>query len=309
MMKVKIFILLLIITGIILSCEKDITVDLPKAQAKIVIEGAIEQGQLPWIVITRNTPYFEPFNFNIDSASIANFFTDSTSVLRKLVILDAVVTVTDFITTDTLRLTIDPYQLPYVKYKGSSIIGQAGKTYLLKVVAEGKTYTSITSIPNPVPIDSIKFLPEEGYDSLGTLLFYFKDPDTLGNSYRYFTKTIGKDSIFVHPFSSVTSDKKYNGKEVTFGAFRGINPIINNEEKDPTWAFRIGETVMFKFCSLDFKYYQFLVSAERQMRSDGNPFTSPTTVITNISGNALGVWGGYGVSKYILKIKNDSLLQ
>ena len=31
------------------------------------------------------------------------------------------------------------------------------------------------------------------------------------------------------------------------------------------------------------------------MSSDGNPFASPTSVVTNIEGGALGIWGGYAV--------------
>jgi len=315
-MRIKLFLLFILLSGVLISCEKDITVDLPKAEKKIVIEGAIEQGQYPWVVITRNSPYFEPLNFNFDSASIVNLLFHRDSSLLNIIVLNAVVTVTDGIIVDTLRLTIDPNQLPYFKYRGSQIIGQAGKTYSLKVIADGKTFTASTSIPNPVSLDSIKFKLEPTLDSLGTLWFYFKDPDVLGNCYRYFTKTIGKDSVFVHPASSVADDKLYNGKYVEYNAFRGRNPINSQEQNDdyhnkdnPGWAFKIGETVIFKFCSLDYQYYKFLYSVEAQMYSDGNPFSSPSSVITNIEGGALGAWGGYGVYVDTLHIQANILLK
>jgi len=307
-MKLKLFILLFAIFAGLMSCTKDITVNLPKAERKIVIEGAIEQGQFPWVVVTRSSPYFEPLNLNLDSAGLQNLLTNHDSSLLKIVVINAVITVTDGFITDSLKIGIDRYQLPYIKYTGSKIIGQVGKTYTLKVIADGKTYTAIASIPNPVAIDSVTYQFEANSDSLGLLYFYFKDPDTLGNCYRYFTKTVGRDSVFYHSRSSVANDNLFNGKKVRYEISRGSNPIqsqtVNDaSEKLPRRNFKIGETIIFKFCSIDYKYFLFLNSVENQISSNGNPFSSPSSIITNISGNALGDWGAYSQYTYKLSIR------
>lgn len=285
--------------GIFSSCEKDITVDLPKPDPALVIEGAIENGSHPWITITRNIPYFEP----IDTQAFVN-----------MLVLNAFVTVSDGIITDTLNIALDFNLVPPYKYVGSKITGEIGKTYSLYVKVDGKEYRAHTSIPKTIELDSLRFKLQNpnNNDSLGYLWIYFKDPDTLGNYYRLFTKTLNKDSVFVHPFASVADDKLINGKKVEYAVYRGRNPNIQynpNAESDPhaapRWAFVKGETAVMKFCTLDAIHFDFWLSVEQQMTSDGNPFASPTSVVTNIEGGALGIWGGYGVFLDTITIPSD----
>ncbi len=294
--KLRNFIFLLIVIFSIASCEKDITVDLPRPEKAVVIEGAIESGAYPWVIITRNTPYFEP----VDAQTVVN-----------LLVLNAYVIVTDGHDTDKLTLQVDTNLVPPFIYKGSHIKGEVGKTYFLKAIVDGKEYTSYTTIPNPVTLDSVKFKPRnpQENDTLGYLWIYFRDPDSIGNNYRIFSKTLGKDSVFVHPFSSVADDMLINGRNVEYLVYRGRNPNIMTDPnaapdptKPPRWAFVTGETAVIKFCSIDKTHFNFWKSVEQQMSSDGNPFASPTSVVTNIEGGALGIWGGYGVFLDTIKI-------
>ena len=61
---------LLLISIILFSCQEEITLDLPKADDKLVIEGSIENGFPPYIIITKNGGYFDP----IDSETFDNLF-------------------------------------------------------------------------------------------------------------------------------------------------------------------------------------------------------------------------------------------
>ena len=70
-----------------ISCEKEVEVDLPETEAKLVVEGVIEQGQPPIVLLTKSQSYFAP----TDLGSIANIF-----------VKDAVITVNDGTTTVTL---------------------------------------------------------------------------------------------------------------------------------------------------------------------------------------------------------------
>ena len=63
---------LLLISIILFSCQEEITLDLPKADDKLVIEGSIENGFPPYIIITKNGGYFDP----IDSETSNNLFVD-----------------------------------------------------------------------------------------------------------------------------------------------------------------------------------------------------------------------------------------
>ncbi len=288
---------LFIITITMISCEKEITIDLPTPESKLVIEGAIEEGQVPWVFITMNSPYFSP----VDS-----------TVLFNMIIKNAKVSVTDGITTDSLIPTWDPYTFPYYKYVGSTIIGQTGKTYWLKVEVDGKIYTASTGIYPAVCIDSLKFKLDRNQDSLGFVWLYLVDPDTLGNYYRIFTKVIGRDSIYLRPYPSVSDDKFFNGQFCEYMLERGRNPLEDNLYANngldsagvSRFYFRKGETVVVKLCTIDAFHYDFWYSVEQQFMTDGNPFASPISARTNITGGALGVWGGYGINLDTLHIPN-----
>lgn len=286
---------LLLISTVLMACEKEITVDMPTPESKVVVEAAIEEGQYAWAFITKTAAYFAP----VDSAIIMN-----------MIVKNATVIVSDGTQLDTMHLSFDPYTFPYLKYVGSKIIGQAGKAYELIIIVEGNTYHAKTTIPNAVALDSLKFKPDINQDTLGFIWLYLKDPDTLGNYYRAFTKIIGKDSVFLHPYPSVTDDRFFNGQKAEYQLFRGRNPLEDNQYNSQgldsagvaRWYFRAGETVVVKIAQIDNEHYRFWYSMEQQFMTDGNPFATPTSLKTNIQGGAIGVWGGYGVFIDTLKI-------
>ncbi|HNV95473.1 MAG TPA: DUF4249 domain-containing protein [Bacteroidales bacterium] len=292
-MKRMVYIFLLSLA--LISCEKEITVDMPTPENKIVVEAAIEEGQYAWAFISRTAAYFAP----VDSAIIMN-----------MIVKNAVVVVTDGIENDTLHLSLDPYTFPYLKYVGSKIIGQAGKQYWITITVDEKTYHAKTTIPHAVSLDSLKFKPDNNQDTLGFIWLYLKDPDTLGNYYRAFTKVLGKDSVFLHPYPSVSDDRFFNGQKAEYQLYRGRNPLEDNNYNPQgldsagvaRWYFRTGETVIVKITQIDNLHYRFWYSMEQQFMTDGNPFATPTSLKTNIEGGAIGVWGGYGVFIDTLKI-------
>src|SRR5690349_11269025 len=98
--------ILLFVTG----CRKDITLDLPKYQQKVVIEAAIETGSPAVVFLSYSVPYFGDFDY---------------STPEKAYIKGAKVTVSDGVFTDSL-LEADPSS-GYV-YVGTQLRGVVGKT-------------------------------------------------------------------------------------------------------------------------------------------------------------------------------------
>lgn len=142
-------ILILSVTFFI-SCEKDITVDLPVPEEKLVIEGYINPGSPAYVFISKTAPFFAP----VDSATLVSY-----------AIKDAIVTVSDGVNTDTLVAPLT--DLGYL-YISPNITGEIGKTYFLKVeTTDGKIATAVTQIFSPVPLDSVWFKVQEGLDTLG----------------------------------------------------------------------------------------------------------------------------------------------
>ena len=263
------------------SCEKNITVDLPTPEQKIVVEGYIETGEKAIVTLTRTAAFFAP----VDSASLFSYL-----------VTNAVITVSDGVTSEQLIFTIDTTQyIPFV-YKSQTLIGQEGKTYTLTVVADGKTLTAVTTIPNAVPLDSVWFKIQEGRDSLGFAWAHLTDPDTLGNCYRWFAKRMGKDKRFLPPIGSVFEDKFINAKSFDFAYNRGSEPnTYDDEDENVRGYFSLGDTIAIKFCAIDRAHFDFWRITDVQVSNNGNPFAAPAPIPSNINGG-LGIWGGYAAT-------------
>jgi hypothetical protein len=57
--------------------------------------------------------------------------------------------------------------------------------------------------------------------------------------------------------------------------------------------FRKGDQAVIKFANIDKATYDFWRTMEYNYGSVGNPFSTPTVVISNLSNGALGYFGGY----------------
>ncbi len=272
--------LLLIAFSFLSSCEKDITVVLPRPEPTVVVEGKIEQGQYPYVVVSRSQAYFDP----VDSSVIAN-----------TIIFNAVVIVSDGTTSDTMKLTIDNEFFPPIIYRAENMVGEVGKTYHLTVYAEGKTLTASTTIPTPVSLDSIWFKTQPPSTELGFIWAHLSDPVGLGNNYRWFTKRFGKDVRFVAPIGSTFEDRFVDGKSFDFAYNRGaeFNSSAEDDNNEERGYFKVGDTVVVKFCAIDRAGFEFYRSLEIEVSNNGNPFAAPTSIPSNINGG-LGFWGGYG---------------
>ena len=71
-MRNSIFLFLIIF----ISCQEEITLDLPQAVEKLVVEGTIENGFPPYVILSKNQGYFDP----IDSTTYQNLFIKNAEV-------------------------------------------------------------------------------------------------------------------------------------------------------------------------------------------------------------------------------------
>ncbi|MCC7231571.1 MAG: DUF4249 domain-containing protein [Bacteroidia bacterium] len=277
---------LLLVLLVFAGCEKNVTVDIPRASEELVVEGYIEAGGSPVLVLSRTLPFFGTIH--------TNGFIQNT-------VTGAVVIVSDGSVTDTLS------QVPgYGVYYSGAIIGQTGKTYTLHIDVEGKTLTASTFMPAPVPLDSVWWKVDGNRDSLGFVWAHLTDPDTLGNAYRWFAKRINvytygelkgqvKDTTFYAPEGgSVFEDKFINGKSFDLSFLRGHAPYSQKEDdtNDEAFFYKRGDTIVVKFSTIDRNHFEFWRTEETQVSNNGNPFASPAPVTSNIHGG-LGIWGAY----------------
>lgn len=297
------FTVALAVSLLLQSCTKEVDIDVPAGEEKIVVEGFIETGQPPIVILTKSRPYFGSNNFNglgdlmVQNATVTVTTNGTTYPLIQLCtnnIPDSLLPLVTAITgIDSATLASVNYCL-YTSFD-PNVWGVEGNQYYLHIVAEGKTLTSTTVIPNGIALDSIWFKVEDPHPDRGFCWGRLSDPDSLGNAYRWFAMRKGKDYGFLPPIGSAFEDKFINGQSFEFTAARARAADDDlSENADYRGYFRTGDTIIVKFTCIDRPHYLFWRSYETQVVSNGNPFAAPATITSNIVGG-LGVWGGYAV--------------
>lgn len=281
------------------SCTKEIDVNIGDAETKIVVEGWIENDQYAIVKLSRSSGYFDPIPAFSDTLNFLDY------VLNDLVVQNATVVISDGVNFDTLVPTLDFekfakwYRLPLV-YIGKSIKGEAGKTYSLTVLADGKKLTATTKIPELVYLDTLYWRADISDATVGLPWTKFKDPDTLGNAYRIFTKRGGIDEPYTTPNGNEFDDYFINGTSFDFPFNRGGQFADDTLEKPLrekiSGRYLLGDTIDIKFCTMDRASFDFWRTFGISRQSNGSPFASPINLKSNIYGGGIGIWCGYGAT-------------
>ena len=295
--------------------------DMNSTDSQLVVEGYIQQGYPAYVFLTRSEGYFNPININtLDDISIGDatvFVERNDGVIHKLTHIDSFL-------LDSLSLldTIDlPFNALYVdlSYQEDEF-SQSNYKYKLIIVWNEDTISASTSIPPQYPVDSIWVSKKDSVES--DYKFYIwariNDPDTLGNSALiHFKRDVGwkpMDPLFIACALPVRTDNLVNGEN--FDAFFARSGRFNGEDGAllPFYGDRFidGEfvrkdIVLLRLAHIDKKTYKFWRSVDRIQESNGNPFSEPLNLYSNVSGG-LGTWSGLGVSYYYIPIVSDTVI-
>jgi hypothetical protein len=285
------YISIILSSFLFISCEKDITVDLPQPETKVVVDGYVETNTPVYILLSRNAPYFAP----IDPSTINTGETGATVTVNdglQTVTLTEIALVISGVDIKGLYMSIDPNtNLP-------TMLGVEGRTYTLNITTlKGEQLSAITKLQPNIVLDSVWFQIQETLpdnDSLGYVWATLKDPDTLNNCYRWMAMRVGKDSSFLAPIGSAFEDKFVNSTRFDFAFPRGnvFNSSAEDDNNDEAGFFKTGDSIIVKFCAVDRSTYEFWRDAETQVSGNGSPFSSPSPVRSNINGG-LGVFASY----------------
>jgi hypothetical protein len=249
--------------------------DIPEYEKEVVVEGWIEQNNPAQVLLTYSAPYFS----DIDSVSILDY-----------AILNASVSIKNDSASEYLTLLPNNKYFPPRIYQTIELMGEINTGYELRIIIYQDTFFATTTIPELVIPDSIWFEKDEQTDTTGFVTIEFTDDPSKNNFYRILTKRKNKDINFIPVKTSVFSDQLFNGQTITLKTTKGYNSIL---DIDDDVQFRIDDTIIVKFCSIDKKHYDFWYSVQDQILTSANPFASSNAqVISNIEGG-LGVWGGY----------------
>ncbi|MBL7718288.1 MAG: DUF4249 domain-containing protein [Flavipsychrobacter sp.] len=278
--------------SLFISCEKEIKLNLSTGDPALVVEGQIETGLPPFVMITKTFGFFS----KVDLATLEGSF-----------VHDALVTITDGSILDTLReYTLDSsgvkfsfYSIDTATLSNAILQGEVDKNYTLSISYGGKTYQATTKIPNVIPVDSfyadtvLPFrFPNTPTDAVA-LYINVKDPDTIGNYIRYYTK---RNDEPYYPVDVVTAEDF--GANGTYLRKIGIGfgyPRSVPDSSASVYPIK-GDSITLKWCAIDKQVYDFWRTYSFAINVVGNPFASPTNIPSNFSNGALGVWAGYGSS-------------
>lgn len=244
------------------SCQKVINVKLNSATPQIVIDASVSDQPGPYTVTLSKT-----VDFNQE-----NTFPPVTGA--TVVISD------DAGDIDTLK-EVNPgtYQTTTLPQ------GTPGRTYFLDVTADSEFYSASSTMPFPVPIDSVALEKRSG--GFGSnkldLVISFHDPKGIDNYYRIVEKILN-----VHPVNGTTqlptlgnvlTDRLSDGKEISFSAISDQPELAS------------GDTVRVSLQSVDKNIYNYF----RTVQQNGSMSTTLSNPVTNITNGALGYFSAYSV--------------
>lgn len=248
---------------------------------RLIVEGWIEEGNVPYVILTQNKPLLS----NIDSTSI-----------EDMVVRWAKVSVSDGEETEVLSGRIDKNYFPPFVYRGIKMLGKAGKTYTLNVEYSGRTWTAKTCIPESAPLKSIRTLPVADKDTLFSIEATFDDPGDTKNYYKFYTKIKGRNTRYMPALMGDLDDNLFNGQSITIGVSQGID---QTQVKDFDANFNIRDTVSVKFCTQTEFGFRYWTAYANELINSQNPFfPANQNLPSNLTGGALGIWCGYGKQTY-----------
>ena len=265
MMK-KTFLISVIITAFIfLSCKKVITVQLNNSPTQIVIIGEITNVAGPYTVSINSSVNF----------SQPNIFPPVSGA--KVIISD------DHTLVDTLTEASPGTYQTHTFWQGVP-----GNTYTLSVVSSGKSFSAVSAMPLPVPLDSVTFQQKAGDNGKTVIqaVANFQDPAGVQNYYQ-FTEKIN-DTLLNKIF--IFQDRLSDGKYIT-------QPFDNDSA-----ALKTGDQLTLNMYCIDENVFRYFFELRQLLNA--NPFNeaTPANPDTNLTNGALGYFSAQTIQSSSLMV-------
>ena len=266
-----------------ISCSNDNFSEEKSIESKIVVEGWIEEGDYANVLLSRSIPVTDVI--------------DSTNVLNH-VIRSAKITISDGENSEVLRVKNDKNRIPPFVYFGSTLKGEAGKEYSIKIEYLNRVVEAVTTIPKSVQLKSAEYIKKNATDTTGYIFVKFDDPADEKNYYQIATKIDKEEPIFVPSFYGNLDDKNFENSSVSVQINRGI--LLFPKTKFTPY-FADGDLIHVKLRTQTKEALDFWNSWQNEIVNSKNPiYPSNTSLKSNIKGG-IGIWAGYGQSTIIVK--------
>ena len=275
--------LLFVLSIIITSCSNDNFSEQKSLESKLVVEGWIEEGDYAQVLLSSSIPVTDVI--------------DSTNILNHA-IRAAKITISDGTTSEVLRVKTDKNRVPPFVYYGSTLKGEAGKEYSLKIEYLNRIVEATTVIPKTVPLKSAEYIKKVKTDTTGYVFVKFDDPVNEKNYYQIATKIDGEEPIFVPSFYGNLDDKNFTSSSISVQINRGV--LLFPKTKFTPY-FADGDLIYVKLRTQNKEALDFWNSWQNEIVNSRNPiYPANTSLKSNIKGG-IGIWAGYGQSALIVK--------
>jgi hypothetical protein len=160
-------------------------------------------------------------------------------------------------------------------YKNTSLVGRSNQTYRLRIIYNGQTITSTSIMPIPVNLDSLIVEDFPQFDkTVKVITPIYSDPIGLGNYYNF--QIYRNGNLIRDPFP--VEDLFIDGKKVSF-------PLFYTREADELKKNDIVDVEMYCVDKASYKFWYSLSQS-----ATGSPQSVPNNPISNIVGNAIGLF-------------------
>ncbi len=248
----KQYILIVFTLGFLLtSCEDTIDVDVPTAQARLVVEASLDwekgtTGNVQSISLSMSTPFFDT---NQDTS-----------------VTGAIVTVTNEDSGEVFPFDDNNDGT----YSTSTFVPILNNTYHLEIVYDGETYEATETLMSVSDINEVNQSIEGGFDDeLLELNLYFTDPANIENF--YLIKYDVEGDLF--PYLEDVSDEFTDGNQI-----HDFLEKDDDEDSEET-PFEAGDVVNISLYGISEQYYNFIRLLIEQHGSQGDPFSSTAALI------------------------------
>ena len=271
MKKYTTLFILITITGLF-SCKEKIDLNVPGGTPKLVVEAELTtETDSSFVKLTKTSDYY--------------------STAAYPVVSTAAVTVNDGVSTVIFSYVGNGIYKPTSPY-----VGVAGKTYSLKIVAEGTTYTSSAVLEPMFSVDSVfqVYKPKEGFLPDGYSINYLGLDNRTKIKYTYFR---GGYFDTIVKRDSITKDKiLFNNDQTPIGTPYAFEL--------PFTRFQKGDIYLMIFRSTDKFMTDFIQAYSDQTGGAPGPFQAPPANLpTNITGGAIGYFATYDVVRRRYTVK------
>ncbi|MHA4843837.1 DUF4249 domain-containing protein [Flavitalea antarctica] len=297
----------MLLTGLLSSCEKDITIDVKANEPQLIVEAYINNllPEYNYVILTKSMDYFSP---DFQGAAVSNAqvtITEGESngdgTFRwnssSRIVLEE--TNNSRIPPEYRKgLYVDQKTIATLRTGPTGLIAKPGKYYLLEISSEGKNYNAITSLPSIITIDTLTtghpyIDVAEGNVPKARVTVNYKDPDTIGNRQLFYWRQEKNRDGF--GWGALSSNRRINGTDdLTNGQYLTLTQ---------PYGFNYNELVTYYMVSVTREVYTFWDTFNKARNNDG-PFSTPVELIGNINGpNVTGCFSGFSVSSKSVVVK------